>query len=270
MPKNRSFLFSTRQNFFQQSLFNNVIVLPEFENNRLVRQQRYYAPPTVKISESVFRKKGKKKGGKGGKKNNDDQVPSQDVSDAIESLQSGEFFDQIEQKMAKSCEFLDAELSQIRSRASPAMLESIQVKAYGDEDVPLSKLALVTQKDANALRVAAYDANVLPAIEKAILESENDLGLAPQRDGAQLHVPVPKVTTEMRQALIKQASNKCEQSKVVMRSIRQKAMGSIKRHAKVLSKPEVQAFEKKVQSITDQYTKAIEQKKKVKERDLTN
>jgi len=156
----------------------------------------------------------------------------------------------------------------LRTKASPAILDSVRVRiSPSQEAVSLSKLALITQKDTGALRVALYDPTYLRQVEKAIIDTP-DLELTPQIEGNQIHIAVPKPTAEFRQLLVKKAAEKAEQAKQSLRNARQKALAGLKRVSKDLSKDEARNWENSIQTMIDEHTKIIANMIKAKEKEL--
>ena len=71
-------------------------------------------------------------------------------------------------RMEKSVEALHKELSGIRTgRASPSLVERLQVEAYG-VPTPLQSLAGISTPEARLLVIRPYDRSAISAIEKAI------------------------------------------------------------------------------------------------------
>ena len=115
---------------------------------------------------------------------------------------------------------LKRDLSSIRTgRASPQLLEGINVHvaAYGSS-MPMNQLATITVPDARLLMVNAWDKSTLPDIERAIMNS--DLGLNPGNDGTVIRVPVPALTGERRQELVKKVGRMCEDARIRGRGVR--------------------------------------------------
>ena len=74
-----------------------------------------------------------------------------------------------ERRMGKSIEALATELTKIRTgRANPSLLDHIKVEYYGSE-VPLNNAANIAIEDARTLTVTAYEKDMIPVIEKAII-----------------------------------------------------------------------------------------------------
>ena len=82
-----------------------------------------------------------------------------------------------EDKMEKSVLFLQQEFQGIRSgKASPAMVENVQVEYYGTM-TRLRELANISTPEARLIVINAYDPTALPAIEKGIHAA--NLGMNP-------------------------------------------------------------------------------------------
>ena len=130
-------------------------------------------------------------------------------------------------RMSKSIEAFQAELSKIRTgRAHPSLLNHITVNFYGSE-VPIGQSANITVEDARTLAVSPWDKSMVSVIEKAIMTS--DLGLNPSNDGSLIRISVPQLTEERRRDLVKQAKGKGEDAKVTVRNVRRKAMEELSR-----------------------------------------
>ena len=114
-----------------------------------------------------------------------------------------EYLDAMRDDFEKVVAHLNKELSTIRTgRATPQLLEniSVSVAAYGSS-MPMNQLATITAPDARTLVVNAWDKSTLTDIERAIANA--NLGLNPGNDGQIIRVPVPALTGERRQELVK-------------------------------------------------------------------
>ena len=97
-----------------------------------------------------------------------------------------------ERRMSGSINALREDLAGLRSgRANPALLETVQVNAYGS-DMPINQLASVSAMDARTLSVNVWDASLASAVGRAIETA--DLGLNPITEGASIRVPLPELT----------------------------------------------------------------------------
>jgi ribosome recycling factor len=173
-----------------------------------------------------------------------------------------------ETRMDKSVEHARVEFNTVRTgRASAALLDRIQIDYYGTQ-TPLKQLATINAPEARLLTVQPFDPGSIKAIEKAIQESE--LGLTPSNDGKMIRLPIPQLTEERRKELVKVVRNLAEGHRVAVREIRRDAM----RHLKELvvngdvGDDDERRAEERVQKLTDEHTKAIDEALKHKEAEI--
>lgn len=122
-------------------------------------------------------------------------------------------------------EWLVKELSGIRTgRATPAVLDGVQVESYGTRQ-PLKHVAAITIEDAKTLRVAPWDQSQIKAIESALAAA--NLGLSAATDSAGVRVIFPDLTAERRQMLIKIVKEKFEEARVSLRKEREKVWNEV-------------------------------------------
>lgn len=173
-----------------------------------------------------------------------------------------------EARMAKSIDALRADLAKIRTgRANTGILEHVQVDYYGNK-TPLNQVANIAVADARTLSVTPWEKNLVPAIEKGIMEA--GLGLNPVTSGTTIRVPLPALTEERRRELGKLVRTEGENAKVAIRNIRRDANNHLK---ELLKKKEVSADEEKraqeqVQKTTDRYTGEVDKLVGAKEQEL--
>ncbi len=163
-----------------------------------------------------------------------------------------------EDKMNKSLNNLSQEYAAIRAgRANPAVLDKVQVDYYGSP-TPINQLAAISVPDPRMLLITPWDKSVLKEIEKAIQTS--DIGINPQNDGAALRMQFPPMTEERRRELTKDIAKMGEDCKVAIRSIRRDAIDKIKDMKKrsEITEDDQKNAEKKMQDLTDRFTKEIE------------
>ena len=179
-----------------------------------------------------------------------------------------EFLNDATQRMAKSVDATHEHFNTVRTgRASAALLDRIQIDYYGTP-TPLKQLATISVPEARMLTIQPFDPSSVRAIEKAIQES--DLGLTPSNDGKLIRLPIPQLTEERRKELVKVVRNLAEEHRVAVREIRRDVM----KHLKELSdKGEVGAdeehrAEERVQKLTDEHTKQIDDLLKHKEAEV--
>jgi ribosome recycling factor len=171
-------------------------------------------------------------------------------------------------RMDKSVEHARTEFNTVRTgRASAALLDRIQIDYYGTQ-TPLKQLATINAPEARLLSVQPFDPGSIKAIEKAIQESE--LGLMPSNDGKIIRLPIPQLTEERRKELVKVVRNLAEGHRVAVREIRRDAM----RHLKELvvngdvGDDDERRAEDRVQKLTDEHTKQIDEQLKHKEAEI--
>jgi|SRR5581483_708105 len=134
-------------------------------------------------------------------------------------------FSPIRQKVKDIEEWLKKEFSAIRTgRATPAILDSVKVDAYGSA-MPVTSLANISIEDARMLRISPWDNSLTKAIEKAIATA--DLGLSVALDDKGVRVMFPELTSDRRAQLIKVAKQKSEEARITLRSEREKVLKDI-------------------------------------------
>jgi len=171
-------------------------------------------------------------------------------------------------RMGKSLVALKDEFTKIRTgRAHTSLLDHVKVDFYGNI-VPINQAASVSVADARTLAVQPWDRNMVPVIEKAILNS--DLGLNPSTAGEVIRVPLPMLTEERRKEMIKVVRSEAESARVACRNIRRDANHDVKEllKEKEISEDDARRAEDEVQKITDKHIADIEQMLEVKEKDL--
>lgn len=173
-----------------------------------------------------------------------------------------------EHKMQRSLEALKADLGKVRTgRAHTGLLDHIHVDYYGNP-MPINQVANVTLLDARTIGVSPWEKKMLPAIEKAIRDS--DLGLNPAAMGDMLRIPMPALTEERRRDLIKVVRHEAENARVAVRNLRRDANHALKdavKH-KTISEDEERRAEEDVQKLTDRYIAEIDKALAAKEADL--
>jgi len=171
-------------------------------------------------------------------------------------------------RMSKSIEAFQAELSKIRTgRAHPSLLNHITVDFYGSE-VPIGQAANITVEDARTLAVSPWYKIMVSIIEKAIITSY--LGLNPSSAYTVIRVPMPPLTEERRKELVKVVRELAENARIAVRNIRRDANNDLKTLAKDkdISEDDEHRGQDLVQQTTNQSTDEIESLLQVKEKEL--
>ena len=170
-----------------------------------------------------------------------------------------------ESRMGKSVEHARIEFTTVRTgRASASLLDRIEVDYYGTP-TPLKQLATINVPEPRMLTIQPFDPGSIRGIEKAIQES--DLGLTPSNDGKLIRLPIPQLTEERRKELVKVVRTMAEEHRVAVREIRRDAMRHLKElvDAGDVGADEEHRGEVRVQELTDEHTKQIDELLKHKE-----
>jgi ribosome recycling factor len=137
---------------------------------------------------------------------------------------------QHKEQFDKSIEHLRQEISSLRTgRATPALVEDIPIEAYGTKQ-PLKAVASISVADAKTIVVDPWDKSLLQTVETGLRNS--DVGISPVNDGTVLRLPLPELTTERRQELIKVLHTKLEQARIAVRKIREEVRAQIDKSEK--------------------------------------
>ena len=171
-------------------------------------------------------------------------------------------------KMDKSIDAFSKELSSLRTgRANAAMLDLVKVDVYGQQ-MPINQIGSITTPEPRMINVQVWDQNNVPLIDAAIRKSE--LGLNPQIDGQLIRLPVPELNEERRAELKKLIKSIGEKCKVSIRNVRREANEDLKKLLKLkeIGEDEEKIFEKKVQTITDDHIKSVDEKVSFKEKEI--
>jgi ribosome recycling factor len=160
---------------------------------------------------------------------------------------------EVEEKMAKTEEFLVKEFSGVRtSKASPGLVENIQVDVYGST-MRIRELAGITTPESRVIMIQPWDANTVHPIEKAIQKA--NLGLNPSVDKKFIRIVLPELSTERRNEFVKIVKKMTEDARVAIRHERREGLEKLKKAAKEggVTEDELETSEKEVQKLTDQY-----------------
>ena len=176
--------------------------------------------------------------------------------------------EETKQKMEKSITLLAQELSKLRTgRASPALVEGIKVDYYGSI-LPLNQVATISIPEARLIVIQPWDKNALESIEKAIYKSA--IGLTPNNDGNIIRLPIPSLTTERREELVKLTQKLGEDTKIAIRNIRREANTEIKKEEKDknISEDDAKKAHDRIQKLTDDSIARVDEHVRQKETEI--
>ena len=177
-------------------------------------------------------------------------------------------FKELKDKMDRSIDALHREIAKLRTgRVSISMLDGIRVDYYGTM-TPLNQLATMSVPESRLITIQPWDASVLLALEKAIMNS--DMGLTPANDGKLIRISIPQLTEERRKEIVKTAKKNAEECKVAIRNNRRDANEEIKKleKDKTISQDDMKKSQTKIQEITDKYIDRVDDILKHKEKEI--
>lgn len=173
-----------------------------------------------------------------------------------------------ERRMSGALDALKRDFAGLRTgRASPNLLESVTVDAYGSM-MPLTQVGTVSVPEPRMLTVQVWDKGMVKAVEKSIANA--GLGLNPAADGQLVRVPVPELTEERRKELTKVANRYAEQGRVAVRNVRRDGMDHLKKSEKdsEISKDDMHRLSDDIQKMTDRHIAEMDDALAAKEKEI--
>lgn len=174
----------------------------------------------------------------------------------------------VKRRMQASLGVLKQELGGLRTgRASPNLVEPIQVDAYGSH-MPMNQVATVSVPEPRLISIQVWDNSLVKSVEKAIRDS--NLGLNPSTEGTTVRIRIPELNQERRQELVKVAHKYAEAARVAVRHVRRDGLDHLKKLQKDghVSEDEIKRHETEVQKATDQSIADIDQALAHKEKEI--
>ena len=183
-------------------------------------------------------------------------------------MSAEEILFEAEETMEKSVDYMIHEFASVRTgKASPALVENVDVEAYGSM-MKLKQLALITTPEPRLLVVQPFDASTVKDIERALKESK--VGIQPLVDGKLIRLPVPELSEERRRDLVKSLKQMAEEARVRVRTNRRHALDEAKKLQKSgeLTEDGLRDTEADVQKLTDRFVKSIDENFERKEAEV--
>ena len=174
----------------------------------------------------------------------------------------------LKRRMQGAIASLKQELSGLRTgRASTALLEHVQVEAYGNH-MPLNQLSSISVPEPRLLSVQVWDRSMVHAVEKAIAASQ--LGLTPSTEGQVLRLRIPELNEDRRRELVKVAHKYVEAAKVAVRHVRRDGLDVLKKLLKdhQMSEDDEKRSADQVQKLTDETISEIDKMMAAKEKEI--
>lgn len=179
-------------------------------------------------------------------------------------------FSKLDSELNEAKEWLSREYRGLRTgRATPMILDSVQVSAYGSYQ-PLKHVASISTEDARTLRVQPFDAGLMKDIERAISTADLGLGTAPDQTG--IRITFPNLTAERRQELTKIAKGKLEEARSSVRVARDECWKTIQEKEKTseITEDDKFSFKDEMQKRIDKANEELEMAFEKKETEMTN
>jgi len=175
--------------------------------------------------------------------------------------------DDLERRMDGALHALRTEFASLRTgRASGAMLDPIQVEAYGTT-MPLNQCATINVPEPRMLTVNVWDKGLIGAVEKALRTSA--LGINPVVEGTLMRLPIPELNEERRRELTKVAGQYAEGARVAIRNVRRDGMNQIKKaDAQGMSENEQKIYHDEIQELTDAAIKKVDETLAAKQEEI--
>lgn len=174
----------------------------------------------------------------------------------------------IKRRMQGAINAFKNDLGSLRTgRASPNLLDPIQVDAYGSL-LPISQVATVNVPEPRLLSVQVWDRGMVNAVEKAIRES--DLGLNPQTEGQVIRLRIPEMNEQRRKEMVKVSHKYAEEARIAIRHVRRDGLDLLKKLEKdhAISEDDGKRHADQVQKATDHFVAEVEQLVAAKEKEI--
>ncbi|NHB77362.1 ribosome recycling factor [Rhodobacter calidifons] len=175
--------------------------------------------------------------------------------------------DALQRRMDGAMAALKTEFASLRTgRASAAIVEPIQVEAYG-QMTPINQLGTVNVPEPRMVVINVWDKALVGKVEKAIRES--GIGINPVTDGPLIRLPIPELNEERRRELTKVAAHYAEQAKIAIRNVRRDGMDQIKKaKAQGMSEDDQKFWSDAVQELTDKAIAAVDKALEAKQAEI--
>src|SRR5918993_619949 len=172
----------------------------------------------------------------------------------------------VKRRMQGAINAFKNDLASLRTgRASPNLLDPIQIDAYG-ASMPISQVATVNVPEPRLLSVQVWDRGMVAAVEKAIRES--DLGLNPQTEGQVIRLRIPEMNEQRRKEMVKVAHKYAEEAKIAVRHVRRDGLDLLKKLEKdhAIGQDDERRQSEQVQKATDHAIEEIDKALAAKEK----
>ncbi|MCF7860511.1 ribosome recycling factor [Patescibacteria group bacterium] len=173
-----------------------------------------------------------------------------------------------EADFSNALDFFKRDIATLRTgRANPAVLDNVQVEAYGVMN-PLNAVANIAVADARSITIAPWDKAISKDIEKAIIEA--DLGLGVVNEGDKVRLSVPALTEDTRKETVKKLNEKMEKTRIIIRQAREEVKNAIEKaeEEKEISEDEKFRYEKEMDEYVSKKNDELKEIRDHKEKDI--
>ncbi len=174
------------------------------------------------------------------------------------------------ERAQRAVEALKEDLKTIRTgRATPALVESLVVEAYGGTQMKLQEVATITTEGPQALLIVPFDISILQDIERAIQKSP--MGFSGATQGTRVRISIPPLSQEQREKLLRVVSQKIEEKREAVRSLRDEGRKKVRGMVEKKEMSEDQKFrvERELDTAAQTYNQKIQDIKEAKETEIT-
>ena len=184
-------------------------------------------------------------------------------------MSPNQLIDDAKLKLNNAKSHFENELKKLRTgRAHPSMLDGLMVQAYGVM-IPLNQAGSIVAPEPQQLQITPFDPGNINAISDSI-RNDQSLGLNPSDDGRVVRIPIPPLTTERRQQIVKQLNEKVEESLIYARSVRHDFLAVAKQAKldKKISEDDLTRLEKQIDELMAKNKSEIDSLAKSKEQEI--
>jgi ribosome recycling factor len=174
----------------------------------------------------------------------------------------------VKRRMQGAISALKHDLGSLRTgRASPNLLDPIQVDAYGAM-MPINQVATVSVPEPRLLSVSVWDRSMVHAVEKAIRDS--DLGLNPMTEGQTIRLRIPEMNEQRRKEMVKVAHKYAEEARIAIRHVRRDGIDLLQKLKKdgTMGEDDERRQEEQVQKATDECISEVDNLLATKETEI--
>jgi ribosome recycling factor len=168
----------------------------------------------------------------------------------------------------QALDFFKKEISALRTgRANPAVLDNVQVEAYGTMN-PLNAVGNIAVADSHSIIIAPWDKTIIKSLEKAIVEA--NLGLGVVNEGDKIRLTTPPLTEENRKELVKKLNEKMEKTRIILRSARDNVKSLVEKSydAKEISEDDKFRFIKELDEFSAKKNAELKDTRDRREKDI--